>query len=334
MPRIKAEGSYEIYLRERLTGTRILPVDAHDAFQKGAHVRNYHVIKRIHIYFYLFVYVMLHFFTFCVDIGKHSKSDLQKALHILVHSIHCRVPSYKVICYTNFPCKTLNGSFHVEFREYYDKQAIKLYTDKWLNLSFNKINVYKDLHDEYAIDYTWIDLDTIITSDVSYLNDASHFFIETGGDFERANLIFSNNSTMTCPRNRSLLGNVWKLNIQLYDDLMTTLHELIEKKLRLQYDLQSLFTYHIYVKKKCPTDFNILGLCQEKIMYGLDVWSPSADSHPTHAGLNQLYYDGHTLKSKYHGNKEIHILSFVFYPLKRMWNTEKFKSLFENHVII
>ncbi len=31
---------------------------------------------------------MLHFFTFCVDIGKHSRSDLVKILKLLIDSLN------------------------------------------------------------------------------------------------------------------------------------------------------------------------------------------------------------------------------------------------------
>ena len=65
--------------------------------------------------------------------------------------------------------------------EPYDNSKIKLYQDKWLNLSFNKINIYKDLNDEFNEDFIWIDLDTIITKDISYINDLSNVFIENGG---------------------------------------------------------------------------------------------------------------------------------------------------------
>ena len=84
------------------------------------------------------------FFTFCVDIKKHSTTDLQKCLLLLVQSMHRHLNEYKLICFTNFII--MNNSFtkyNIEFRNYYDNNITDHYHDKWLNLSFNKINIYK-----------------------------------------------------------------------------------------------------------------------------------------------------------------------------------------------
>ena len=35
-------------------------------------------------------------------------------------------------------------------------------------MSFNKLNIYKDLYDNTGINYIWIDLDTIITTIMLY----------------------------------------------------------------------------------------------------------------------------------------------------------------------
>lgn len=153
---------------------------------------------------------MLLFYTFCCDIGKHTKPDLIKVLNTLMNSIHKNISNYKLLCFTNFTnelSKKINQKYNIEFREYYYKEKLKLYDNAWLNLSFNKINIYKDLHDEFNRDFCWIDLDTIICQDISYINDLSNVFIENGGTCLTKNLLFLNNKSITVPRNRYIQGN-------------------------------------------------------------------------------------------------------------------------------
>ena len=276
---------------------------------------------------------MLLFYTFCCDIGKITKSDLFRALNILMNSIHKNIYNYKIVCFTNFTNELsdkINPKYNIEFREYYNNDKFKLYSDKWLNLSFNKINIYKDLYDEFNKDFCWIDLDTIICQDISYINDLSNVFIENGGTCLTKNVLFSNNRSITVPRNRYIQGNFWKLNIKLYNSLMKTLDSLINKKLKLRYDLQDLFSYYIYIENNGENkDINILGNnIKNDIINGLAIWNINGNTHATQSGIDNLYLDNNMLKSKFYPDKSIHILSFTFYTLKWVYNSEKYKQLF------
>lgn len=58
-------------------------------------------------------------------------------------SLENNLDEYKLICYTNFNIgNRLVGNYNIEYKKYYDNSKIKLYDDAWLNLSFNKINIY------------------------------------------------------------------------------------------------------------------------------------------------------------------------------------------------
>lgn len=271
-------------------------------------------------------------FTFCVDIQKHSKHDLFRCLYFLLKSIHNNIPNYHLICYTNFNIQKQMFhpfDFNVEFRKYYDNTKHKVYDNQWLNLSFNKINIYKDLHNEFKTDYTWVDLDTFITHDISYINDLSHCFIENGGNSTNTWTLFTNNKEIKIPRNRYIQGNFWKLNIHLYHDLMVTFNQIMEKKLILRYDLQDLFNYHIYIKNNGSlNNFCILGLNEKcETINGLAVWSKEGDTHANAFGLINLFYENNKLKSKFYENNEIHILSFTFDTINKLCNNPKLKNL-------
>ena len=267
-------------------------------------------------------------YTFCVDIKKHSQDTLTKCLLMLIKSLDNYIQKYKLIIYTNFNIKLDNKN--VTFRKYYDKTISKNYNNDWLNLSFNKINIYKDLYDEFKENYTWVDLDTIITYDITYINDFDNCFIENGGDCITDNPLFSNNASICIKRNKYIQGNFWKINIELYNDLIKTFNELTNKGLKLRYDLQDLFGYYIYIKNKGELkNINIIGSnIQETSINGLCIWSKNGNTHATIDGLKQLYYDDKILRSRIYPNKEIHILSFTFDTLKTLWNTEEFNMLF------
>tara|TARA_Y100000389_G_scaffold202607_1_gene248388 strand:+ start:853 stop:1677 length:825 start_codon:yes stop_codon:yes gene_type:complete len=271
------------------------------------------------------------FYTFCVDIGKYEKNALSSTLKLLLTSLHKYLSNYKIICFTNFQLdNNFDQEYNIEFRKYYDNSIIKLYKDSWLNLSFNKINIYKDLYDEFKKDFIWIDLDTILTYDISYINDMSNVFIENGGIVTRENRLFSNNGSITIPRNRYIQGNFWKLNINLYYELIKTLEEILKEKWILRYDLQDLFSYYIYIKNhENLNNINILGNnIKVNTINGLSIWSELGNTHATINGLNNFYYDNGLLKTNFHPNKEIHIVSFTFFTLLRLRNLSKFKELF------
>lgn len=273
---------------------------------------------------------MLHLYTFCVDIGKHSKTELINILKILIDSLD-KTNIYTLHIFTNFNINI--NKQNIVIHEYFDSN-ISIYEDIWLNLSVNKINIYKHLFDKFKIDFIWVDLDTIFTCNVSYINDISSFFIDCGGINEDPQLLIFN-TNIYIPRNKWIQGNIWKLNIELYNKLIEVQKEIRLKNMKFNYDLQSLFTYYFYFlldgNEKTLLDNNIFIVgrnIKKNILNGLSIWDPNGNTHANINGLNNLYYENQILKSNFYPNKEIHIVSFTFDTLKRLYNTTKFKELF------
>lgn len=67
------------------------------------------------------------FYTFCVNIGKHSKLNLLRVLFLLLKSMNKYIKKYKLICFTNFKIKYIPKKFNVEIRKYYDNTTSKIY---------------------------------------------------------------------------------------------------------------------------------------------------------------------------------------------------------------
>ena len=282
---------------------------------------------------------MVKFFTFCVDINRHPKKALNRTLLLLIKSLEAHLPTFQLIVYTNYEIPHMPAE-NIFIRPYYDQSLKKLYSGKdrdspWLNLSFNKIYIYKDLHDEFKEDYTWIDLDTIVVGDISYIDTVSDLFLEHGGQgFKKQWYPFRNNRNFFLPQARQIQGNLWKLNIGLYHRLMDW-HKIIQKKkLVLSFDTQDLFNTYIYIRTNGtpPPNIHILGLnYRTNTLNGLGIWSrpgSSSSKHPSRYSLAQLYRDTHgRMRSKLHPTKKIDILSFTFITLRQTWNTREFRNL-------
>ena len=108
--------------------------------------------------------------------------------------------------------------------------------------------------------------------------------------------------------------------------------------MKFNFDLQSLFTYYFYFilngneKTLLDNDIYIIGRnIKKNIINGLCIWDPKGNTHANLNGLNNLYYKNKILKSNFYPDKEIHIVSFTFDTLKRLYYTNKFKELFINN---
>lgn len=274
----------------------------------------------------------IYLFTFCVLFGKESKNELLNALYLLIYSLE-KYNNYELHVFTNFAIDINISNNNIKLCEYFNNDKI-YFSSKWFNLSFNKLNIYKYLYDKYQINFLWIDLDTIVTNNIEYINDVECYFVENGGTTTELNDLFTNKKVYV-PRNRYIQGNVWKLNINLYNDLMTTFKEIYNNNWNLRYDGQDLFNYHIYYKLNGKLDENniyIAGLnYKSETLNGLCVWSGLGNTHATIEGLNNMYYEDDKLVSKFYPDKEIHIVSFTFNTLKQLYNTKKFQELFINN---
>ena len=271
----------------------------------------------------------LYFYTFCVYIGRHSKEDLIGSLKLLVKSLNKYVKNYKLIVFKNFNIEFNDPN--IIYRDYYQGD-IKIYkNDRWKELSFNKLNIFKDLNQEFKKDFIWLDLDTIIVYDISYFNKYDNLFIINGGNIEKKYPLFSNSDKYNIKSNNNIQGNVWKINMNIYNKLVECLKNDIQKKnLILRYDLQDLFNYYIYKKDK-PSNYNLIGKnIQKNILNGLAVWEnpkKNKHSHGDIEGIENLFRKNGVLKTKYYPNYDIHILSITFFAYNRIKNNKKFKNL-------
>lgn len=212
----------------------------------------------------------LHLFTFCFYIGKNTYHELVRMLYVLLASLDRFHPDFFLVVYHNLGIGFVIDDPRVSCRKWEvndgDGERLLLEADgcdgnvwvegsavrnRWHKLSFNKIHVFKTLYDEYGgVCFTWIDLDSIVLADLSYLNSVDNYFIIHGGgdgqdgEDERIHdvLLGADGSVIwSIPERLYIQGSFWKLNLSLYHEVLRLDSLFRENGVKLKYDLQSIF---------------------------------------------------------------------------------------------
>lgn len=277
---------------------------------------------------------MLNLFTFCVDIGKWSQKQLVDILRIFIKSLN-KKNKYQLHIFTNFniPIKQNNIIYHKYIN------CGKEFDEPWINMNYYRIEKYKYLYDKYKINFTWIDIDTIICTNLDYINNYKCFFINRGGLTNNLRNIFSNNNDYKVQCKKYIQGNFWKININIYNELMKIYNELKEKRLKLKYDIQDLFNYYIHYYLKDSNELKkrnieILGdTIHTNCIYGESLWNKKRNVHANYASMKRLYTENGKLKSLLHDkNKEVHICSFTFQTILELYKNPRFSVIFKKFI--
>jgi hypothetical protein len=219
--------------------------------------------------------------------------------------------------------------------------------NRWHKLSFNKIHVFKNLYDEYGgVCFTWIDLDTIVLADMSYLNGVDNYFVMHGGavsDRMHDVLVCDGGRVIwSIPERTYIQGSFWKLNLSLYHEVLRLDSMFREIGVRGKYDLQSLFAVMAWGGGLCPYydgpsrvldgggSMLIIGEnFMPGVMNGLGVWDTKrgVGNHVNTESLAEMSWGGAnggggggggggmerlSFRTSMYPDKEIHILSLTF----------------------
>jgi hypothetical protein len=216
----------------------------------------------------------LHLYTFCFYIGKNTYHELVRMLYVLIASLNQFHPDFFLVVYQNLgiliddprvvcrkwgvTAEDRGGAERLLLLDaegcdgdvWVEGSAVR---NRWHKLSFNKIHAFKNLYDEYdGVCFTWIDLDTIVLADLSYLNEVDNYFVKHGGavsEERRHDVLLSGGGGVgggggvlwTVPEALYIQGSFWKLNLSLYHEVLRLDSVFRENGVRLKYDLQSIF---------------------------------------------------------------------------------------------
>ena len=216
----------------------------------------------------------LKLFTFCFYIGKNTYHELVRMLYVLIMSLDRFHPDFFLVVYHNLGitiddprvmCQnwgvTGGGGERLLLEApgcagnvWVEGSAVR---NRWHKLSFNKIHVFKNLYVEYGgVCFTWIDLDTIVLADLSYLNGVDNYFVMHGGavsDRMHDVLVGGDGGVIwSIPERLYIQGSFWKLNLALYHEVLRLDLMFRENGVRLKYDLQSIFAVMAWGGERCP----------------------------------------------------------------------------------
>jgi len=319
----------------------------------------------------------LKLFTFCFYIGKNSYQELVRMLFVLIASLDQYHPDFFLVVYHNLGIviddprvRMVNGGVcgggggggggggsEWEVKDGGDCGSERLLLDadgcagnvwvegsavrnRWYKLNFNRVHAFKNLYDEYDGEcFTWIDLDTIVLSDLSYLAEVDNYFIfhggRGGGEGGRMHdvLVGSGGEVLwSVPEASYIHGSFWKLNLSLYHEVIRLDSLFRENGVRLKYDVQSIFSVMARGGGgggygRCPfydgpsraitgSMFVIGENIKVCVMNGLGVWD-NKDSLGNHVNTDSLtnfwWSDGGAIfRTSMYPDKEIHILSLTF----------------------
>ena len=227
----------------------------------------------------------LKLFTFCFYIGKNTYHELVHMLFVLISSLDRFHPDFFLVVYHNLgitiddprvrmtdciggvpPPATdcVGGGVKGERVDllldadgcdgnvWVEGSAVR---NRWYKLNFNRVHAFKNLYDEYdGVCFTWIDLDTIVVADLSYLGLVDNYFIFHGGggsglrSDRRHDVLLGGGGgggggvLWSVPERMYIHGSFWKLNLSLYHEILRLDALFRENGARLKYDVQSIFS--------------------------------------------------------------------------------------------
>ena len=301
----------------------------------------------------------LKLFTFCFYIGKNTYQELVRMLYVLLASLDKFHPDFFLVVYHNLGItiddprvrmvRGLGGGGSWEVKDG-DAERLLLEAEgcdgnvwiegsavrnRWHKLSFNKIHVFKNLYDEYGgVCFTWIDLDTIVLADMSYLNGVDNYFVMHGGavsDRMHDVLVGGGGRVIwAIPERMYIQGSFWKLNLSLYHEVLRLDSMFREIGVRGKYDLQSIFAVMAWGGGLCPhydgvsrVVTNSMLIIGENfmpgVMNGLCVWDTKngVGNHVNMESLENFRWGGANggmgiFRTSMYPDKEVHILSLTF----------------------
>jgi len=111
--------------------------------------------------------------TMVYDIGRYSEAELLEVFDVFYNSLTRFVPAFHVFCYTNLPEMAVARPNVTIFR-HYEQNFERKYTNDWNNLSFNRLLIARNHLADGAM---WLDLDSIVCTDLSYTLPFRNFVV-------------------------------------------------------------------------------------------------------------------------------------------------------------
>lgn len=265
------------------------------------------------------------FFTFLLDINRHSTLYMLRALQCLIKSLDYFNNTYELLVYTNVDFTIDNPRVKIVALDM--NTITHYYGDMWNNISYHKLVIAQTLT-EQGIAPIWLDLDTIVCRNINHLSEYKNFIVKQGGLLdERPFHIFPN---ISIKQSKYIQGNIWKVDSSLLTKLMNLWNSL---DIKPDYDSQGLFNYAYYFK---DMNGDMLSLGEDVdvgTINGLDIVNDNYVIHPEIIYLkdNLVMRDGKIMSIS--SGKEIQFFSFTFNTLIQFFDYNQFTQFTDPTIV-
>jgi hypothetical protein len=268
------------------------------------------------------------FITFCFDIGRIKRHILIKTTAALYRSLVYFKNNFQLHIYTNID--TLDGYFtnntNINIIHHDINKIDNYYNNIWLNLSFYKVAIYKNLLIDTGITPIWIDLDTIVCGNIDHLSKYDNFVVIQGTQDTKLEKVHEDKNIEA---NKYIQGNIWKINKKLLDELLELWSSLTIKP---KYDFQGLLNLAYYFKN-FSTKMNILGIDIDKnTINGLEIYNNSKVVHCDLYSLRSALIMNDTYIMDIRTFRRINFMSFTFYELQDAIINNKFNTFTDKNI--
>lgn len=265
------------------------------------------------------------FFTFLLDINRHSTHNMIRALNCLVKSLDYFNNKYELLVYTNVGFTIDNP--RVKLIAIDMNTITQYYGDMWFNISYHKLVIAQALT-EKGLSPVWLDIDTIVCRNIDHLSGYTNFFVKQGGPLD--NRPFPILPNISVEQYKYIQGNIWKVDSSLLTKLMNLWNSL---DIKPEYDSQGLFNYAYYFK---DMNGDMLSLGEDVdvgTINGLDIVNDNVVMHPEIIYLkdNLVMRDGKIMSIS--SGKEIQFFSFTFNSLIHFFDHNQFTQFTDPTIV-
>lgn len=252
---------------------------------------------------------LLVLFSFCIDIGRFPPSTLVSVANAWVNGlVDSQTIFKKAIIYTNLPLEKIGGPSNLEIRKFESDLSPAHNENRWQHLLTLKFSTYAKLVEEFTESPIWIDLDTFVSNDISYLDEAEAFCTPLGTSETRLMALHKSEKAWAVQRNRMINTSIFKVTPSALEQIQQVASQ---NKGQLPLGDQDAFNIAVhFLGVRIPA----LGAeLHDDRVYSYEAWNKEAATHLNDKNSSVLFQDNRRImRSSLHPGKSVDLIQFTF----------------------
>lgn len=214
----------------------------------------------------------------------------------------------RIVIYTNLEMRFLREVPGLEIRRFEADLSVAEAENTWERLITLKFFYYRLLLEEFGENPIWLDLDTFVANDISYLGDLDSFCVMLGSKDQRAMSLHKTNPDLIISRNRMINSSIFKVDenfLGAVDEILSQNRGLLALGDQDAFNIAFHFLGH-----KIP----VLGVdIYEEHVYSFDAWNTKKAVHIDQFNSSVLFRDAAgVMRSRLHPKKKLDLIQFTF----------------------